>query len=137
MSRDWRYLEIGDFLLIAEAVTGIPAEVLGESDRVVSQADSALHVPQSGFAGTEVYPGFEDKAAILCARLIQNHPLPDGNKRTAFLCMIEFIERNGFRLRSRPGDSPSSIADVLVGLAAHTMSEQDFIVWVTGRIRED
>ena len=110
MSREWRYLEVGDFLLIAEAVTGILANVLAESDRIVSQADSAPHVPQSGFGATEVYPGFGDKAAILCARLIQNHPLPDGNKRTAFLCMIEFIERNGFRLETRPDDSPRSIA---------------------------
>ncbi len=136
MTPEWRYLEIGDFLIIAEAVIGIPAEVLGASDRVVSQADSALHVPQSGFGGTEVYPGFADKAAILCARLIQNHPLPDGNKRTAFLSMVEFIERNGFRFEPLPADTASSTADALVALAAHEMSEQDFIAWVSDRIRE-
>jgi hypothetical protein len=26
---------------------------------------------------------------------VKNHPLPDGNKRAAFLTMVEFIERNG------------------------------------------
>jgi hypothetical protein len=57
VSAHWQYLELGDFLLIAEAVTGIPAEVLGSSERVVSQADSALHVPGSGFGDFEAYPG--------------------------------------------------------------------------------
>lgn len=136
MTPEWRYLEIGDLLLIAEAVIGIPAHVLGASDRVASQADSALHVPQSGFGGSEVYPNFADKAAILCARLIQNHPLPDGNKRTAFLSMVEFIERNGRRFEPEPMDTPSSTADVLVALAAHETSEQEFIVWVAARIHE-
>jgi len=38
VSRERRYLEVGDFLLIAAAVTGILANVLAESDRIVSQA---------------------------------------------------------------------------------------------------
>ncbi len=53
MPAHWQYLELGDFLLIAEAVTGIPAQALGSSERVVSQADSALHVPGSGFGDFE------------------------------------------------------------------------------------
>jgi hypothetical protein len=36
VSGQWQYLELGDFLLIAEAVTGIPSEALGGSERVVS-----------------------------------------------------------------------------------------------------
>ena len=31
---------------------------------------------------------------MLCSRICRNHPLVDGNKRTAFLCLVEFIERN-------------------------------------------
>ncbi len=135
MSAHWQYLELGDFLLIAEAVTGIPAQVLGSSERVVSQADSALHVPGSGFGGFEVYPAFSEKAAVLCARIIQNHPLPDGNKRTAFMCMVEFIERNGSMLELGPADAAEAVADVLVDLAAHRLSEQDFVDWVAHRLR--
>jgi prophage maintenance system killer protein len=29
--------------------------------------------------------------------LAKNHPLPDGNKRAAYLAMIEFLARNGQR----------------------------------------
>lgn len=133
MPAEWRYLDFADFLLIAEAVIGIPAGALGRSERVASQAESALHVPRAGFGGVEAYPTFAEKAAILCARLIQDHPLPDGNKRTAFLCMVEFIERNGGQLELAAEDTPDLVADVLVDLAAHRISEQDFVDWVSRR----
>lgn len=135
MPPDWRYLELGDFLLIAESVIGIPAEVLGSSERVISQADSALHVPGSGFGDVETYPTFAEKAAILCARIIQNHPLPDGNKRTAFICMVEFIERNGRILGLGVADTTDRVADVLVDLATHSISEREFVDWVAERLR--
>ena len=135
MPAEWRYLDVGDFLLIAEAVIGIRAEVLGRSERVVSQADSALHVPASGFGDVEAYPEFADKAAVLCSRIMQNHPLPDGNKRTAFLCMVEFIERNGGRLTLHAGDTPAKVADVLVDLASHHIGEREFAVWLDERIQ--
>ena len=136
LAEAWRYLDLGDFLLVAEAVTGIPAEILASSERVVSQADSALHMPSSGFGDVEAYPTFAEKAGILCARIIQDHPLPDGNKRTAFICLVEFVERNGQRFEPLPEDTPSSTADVLVELAAHSMSERDFVQWVAARICE-
>jgi death on curing protein len=135
MPADWQYLELGDFLLIAEAVTGIPAEMLGRSERVISQADSALHVPGSGFGNVETYPTFAEKAAILCARIIQNHPLPDGNKRAAFICMVEFIERNGRLLELRVADTADRVADVLVDLATHSISEGEFVDWVAERLQ--
>jgi death on curing protein len=46
------------------------------------------------FGGVEFYPDVLDKAAVLCARLARNHPLPDGNKRVAYLSLVEFLARN-------------------------------------------
>ena len=37
-----------------------------------------------------------DKAAVLLVRLAKNHPLPDGNKRTAWVTLRVFIETNGW-----------------------------------------
>jgi death-on-curing protein len=71
----------------------------------------------------------------MCARIIQNHPLPDGNKRTAFMCMVEFIERNGGLLNLGLADTVETVADVLVDLAAHRLSEQGFVEWVVHRLR--
>jgi hypothetical protein len=67
-------------------------------------AESALAAPQAGFAGAEAYPDFATKAAVLCWHLVKNHPLPDGNKRCAFLATVEFVERNGRRWVPAPGD---------------------------------
>jgi death on curing protein len=127
------YLDLADYCLIAEAVTGISANVLSRMSRVISMASSALYAPQSSHEGTEFYPTMEEKAAVLCARLIANHPLPDGNKRTAFLCMVEFLARNG--LLWEPGrDADDEIVQALVGLATHSLDESAFIDWIRERI---
>ena len=102
----WHYLDLADYLLIAEAVTGLKAEVLAEMPRVVSLASSALAVPGSGWQGQDAYPEPKQKVGLLAARLAKNHPLPDGNKRAAWLAMIEFAERNGYRLNQPdPGEA--------------------------------
>jgi RimJ/RimL family protein N-acetyltransferase len=75
-----RYLTLAEALIIAEAVTGIDAAVLGRASRL-ELLDSALHAPQAGFGDEEFYPEFVDKAAILAVRIARNHPLPDGNER--------------------------------------------------------
>jgi death-on-curing protein len=89
-------IELADFLLIAEAHTGIDAGQLARMDRVVQLAESALAAPFAGYGDVELHPTFVGKAAIYASRLVRNHPLPDGNKRTAYDVMVEFIERNGY-----------------------------------------
>jgi death-on-curing protein len=71
------YLELADYLLIAEVVLGVPAELVADFNRI-GLADSALAAPRAGFGGVEAYPDFETKAAVLCWHLVKNHPLPDG-----------------------------------------------------------
>jgi death-on-curing protein len=77
-----RYLDVVDYLLIAEAATGIAAATLARSPRI-ALAESALHAPAASFGGVDFYPECALKAAVLCVRLARNHPLPDGNKRAA------------------------------------------------------
>ena len=72
-----QYLEIGDYLLIAEAVTGMKAEVLPEMPRVVDLASSALAVPASGWGGRDGCPELGQKAVLLASLLAKNHPLPE------------------------------------------------------------
>ena len=78
------YLDLADYLLLAEGVLGVPAEAVAEWPGI-GLAESALHAPEMGFGGVEFYPELLDKAAVLCVRLARNHPLPDGNKRVAYL----------------------------------------------------
>jgi death on curing protein len=74
-----RYLDLGDFLLIAEAVLGVDAGLISDFARV-DLAESALMAPTASFEGHEFYAVFAEKAAVLCSRLIRNHPLVDGNR---------------------------------------------------------
>jgi death-on-curing protein len=59
-----------------------------------SLAESALAAPAAGFGGHERYPDLAEKAAVLLQRLVSNHPLRDGNKRTEPLCTILFVNLN-------------------------------------------
>jgi death-on-curing protein len=59
----------------------------------VALAQSALAAPFAGLGDYELYPTLADKAAIYCSRIVRNHPLVDGNKRTAYDVMVEFVER--------------------------------------------
>jgi len=54
-----------------------------------------LHAPSAAWAGEDFYPAFRDRAAVLVVRLAKNHPLPDGNKRAAWVSLRVFIEMNG------------------------------------------
>jgi death-on-curing protein len=127
----WQYLDLADYLLIAEAVTGLKAEVLAEMPRVVSLASSALSVPASGWQGHEAYPEPAQKAGLLAARLAKNHPLPDGNKRAAWLAMIEFIERNGYQFEQ---PEPHEAVEAMLGVASSEIAEADFVEWVRSRL---
>ncbi|MHB8437842.1 MAG: Fic family protein [Acidimicrobiales bacterium] len=82
------YLDLADFLLIAEAVLGVAADKIALHTKL-DLADSALHAPAASFAGEEFYPAIPMKAAVLCAHLVKNHALLDGNKRVALLATIE------------------------------------------------
>jgi death-on-curing protein len=106
-----RYLDLADFLLIAEAVLGVDARELAYAARL-NLAESALAAPSATLEGHEFYPTFPEKAAVLCSRLIRNHPLPDGNKRVGYLCLIELVERNGRLWSPHTLERPSLHADL-------------------------
>ena len=50
------------------------------------------------FAGVELYPSIEEKAAHLLYFLIKDHPFVDGNKRIGSLLFIWFLQRNQYLL---------------------------------------
>lgn len=127
------YLDLADYLLIAEAVTGIDAAVLAKASRI-DLAESALNAPRAEFDGVEFYPEFVTKAAVLCARLAWNHPLPDGNKRAAWVSLREFCARNGYRLTARSVDDAVLTVEAL---AAHNIDEAQLATWIEDRLRRE
>jgi death on curing protein len=101
------YVDLVDYLAIAAELTGLDTPTLQRVTRI-ELAESALHAPAAGFGETEFYPDFIDKAAVLLVRLAKNHPLPDGNKRAAWVSMRLFVEINGWTWLTAPSVDEAS-----------------------------
>jgi death-on-curing protein len=121
-----KYLDLADYLLIAEAVLEVPAETIARWPGI-GLAESALSAPGMSFGGVEFYTDVIDKAAVLCVRLARNHPLPDGNKRVAYLALVEFLARNGLEW------SPPSVDETVATIeqvAAGQIAEPELADWL-------
>lgn len=92
-----RYVTVSEAIHIATRLLDVPPEAL-INDHVVNLLDSALHAPQATFDGVDLVAGLEAKAATLAYHVSRNHPLPDGNKRLAWMVMNVFLELNGYVL---------------------------------------
>lgn len=125
-----RYLTLAEALTIAEVVTGIDTRTLRNSSRL-ELLDSALHAPQASFGGTEFYPKFVDKAAVLVVRITKNHPLPDGNKRLAWQSLTMFCELNGNKLDVSPDEAVST----MLAIAAGELDEVAIAAWLTDQLQ--
>ncbi|NLT07589.1 MAG: type II toxin-antitoxin system death-on-curing family toxin [Solirubrobacterales bacterium] len=123
---------MADYLLIAEAILDIDADHLKRTANL-ELVESALAAPLAGFGDHELHPEAATNAAILCSRLVRNHPLPDGNKRIAYICMREFLARNDLRWQ-RPSDDEA--AEMVEGLASRESSEQEFVAWTARHITQ-
>jgi death on curing protein len=132
-----RPLELADFLLIAEAVLAIPAKRVAE-EADLNLADSALHAPLACFGGEDFYPDFATKAAVLCAHLVKNHPLKDGNGPVALIATIEFCQRNGHPWTPPQGDDDGAVtAARFLELAAAPLTDAavaDLAAWINERM---
>lgn len=130
-------LELADFLLISEAVLEMPAKKVAEQSNL-HLADSALHAPLAHFDGKDFYPEFARKAAVLCAHLIKNHPLKDGNAPVALIATIEFCHRNGYVWSDAPGDEDDEVtAHRLLEVAARPLTGEVIDAlsrWIADRI---
>ncbi|HET6635270.1 MAG TPA: type II toxin-antitoxin system death-on-curing family toxin, partial [Streptomyces sp.] len=90
---------------------------------------SALHRPQSQMFGVEAYTDVFEKAAALLQSLAINHPLVDGNKRTAWICVVVFLDLNGVDMAEVDQDRAFGLMlDVAAGKAEE-------VAWIAGELR--
>lgn len=127
-------IELADFLVIAEFHSGTAARRLARMPRVVQLAESALAAPFAGYEDVELHPTLVMKAAVYAARIVRYHPLPDGNKRTAYDVMIEFIERND-HVFEHPREGLMATAEMIERLAANDLDEAGLRHWLERRVR--
>ncbi len=70
---------------------------------------------------------------MLCCRLVQNHPLPDGNKRSAWLALNRFVHLNGGTWTPAVPDTDEA-EQAMVALAAGTADETWMAAWLRERL---
>ena len=100
------------------------AETGGSSGlRDEGMLDSALNTPFQTFAGKDVYPSLQQKAARLCFGLVKNHPFVDGNKRIGAHVMLVFLALNGIELQH----TQAELSEVILQLAAGTLQSTDLL----------
>ncbi|MFJ4706374.1 type II toxin-antitoxin system death-on-curing family toxin [Streptomyces anulatus] len=107
------YLSSEDILVIAEHACDDMQIVLRDAGLL----ESAAHRPSAAMFGEEAYPDLIDKAAALLQSLAVNHPLFDGNKRTAWLSCVTFLAMNGVELRPDIDAAERLVIDVATGAA--------------------
>jgi len=120
---------LGDYVRLAAKVLGLDPETVSRFPNL-PLADSALHAPFAEFGGTPAYEGRVQQAGVLVARLAQNHPLPDGNKRAAFLLTVRFLEANGLLWSPSNADLDASMVE---SIAASSASHGEIVAWIESR----
>jgi death-on-curing protein len=69
-------------------------------------------------------------AAAYTVAIVRNHPFVDGNKRTAFVVGVLFLEINGHRFGATEEDATQAV----LGLANGTIDEASFVRWLRANV---
>jgi death on curing protein len=124
------WIEERDALALHDRLLAIDGGAAGVRDKGLLQ--SALARPRQLFAYGD-RPGIVEMAVAYLGGIIRNHPFVDGNKRTAFVVGILFLEMNGYRFTAAEEDATQAV----LSLAAGTMNERAFAAWLSGHIRRN
>ncbi len=122
-----RYLSLGEVVRLHEWLIESSGGASGIRD--LGLLDSALAQPRATFDGEDLHRTVLDKAAALCASLVQNHPFVDGNKRIGHAAMATFLLLNGFDITATIDEQE----ELILGLASGRSRREDVVAWLQER----
>ena len=117
-----RYLELDDAVYVVGR--------LGFYIRDAGLLASAIARPATSLFGSDAYPELELKAAAMLESLARNHPLADGNKRTAWSLMVLFLWING----CKHNFSTEEAYDLVIGVASGTIELAESSAAIAARV---
>lgn len=84
------------------------------------------------FAGEDLYPSVEEKAAMLLYLVVKNHSFSDGNKRIAAMLFLWFMEKNGilYSPEGRKRIADNTLVALTLMIAESRTEEKDIMVKV-------
>lgn len=93
--------------------------------------ESALHT--AFYPGSEPYQngGIAKLAGALCFYLTKAHAFQDGNKRTAAMAAVVFMQTNGWDIQfaNNSDEELSDFAQIVVKVTASEISKEDLMEW--------
>jgi death-on-curing protein len=75
-------------------------------------------------------PDIATLAACYAGGILRNHPFVDGNKRTAWLLAVTFLDLNGYDVEAEMTDALQAV----LAAAAGTLAEKAFAAWLGARL---
>jgi len=93
---------------------------------------SALAMPMASFGGVPLHTDIFEMAAAYLFHLVQNHPFIDGNKRTAAMTAIVFLDMNGYVFDAKPG----ILSDFVLALARGEGCKSDISLFFRNHTRK-
>ncbi len=113
--------------LIEKMRTEFDSDIFGRpKDKSFS---SSIHQILQTFDGKDLYPGTEEKAAMLLYLIVKNHSFIDGNKRIAAGCFLLFLQRNNllFKTDGHPIISNEALATLTLFVASSKPEEMETV----------
>ncbi|MBL7183173.1 MAG: type II toxin-antitoxin system death-on-curing family toxin [Anaerolineae bacterium] len=98
----------------------------------LGRLEATLAVPRQTMFGEELYPDIFSKAAILFYLLIKNHPFVDGNKRTAFLALMRFLNINGYSLNA----TNDELYQFTIDVASSVSTKEEVEMWIRDKTEQ-
>jgi death on curing protein len=81
--------------------------------------ESAIAQPMAQFGGQFLHEDLFEMAAALHFSLVMNHPFVDGNKRTALMALLAFLDLNGYSIL----EPFHGLVDITLSVASGSMSK--------------
>lgn len=115
------YLEVEDALEVFAAIIGGTPEQAADQLRSREALEGALGRPAN-------YARYEDadlaaQAAVLAHGIAETQPFIDGNKRTALVAMLTFLEINGRRVHATDRELADWIISFSAGVTPQMLAE--------------
>lgn len=113
------FLNVEDVLLIHDEQIEIYVGIQGIRDKGL--LESAVMMAQASFGGEYLHNGLFEMSAAYAFHIAENQPYLDGNKRTALVSALVFLDLNGFEIL----DEDMKLYDAMISIANKEMDKYD------------
>jgi death-on-curing family protein len=129
---------------LAEAITELKQDLISKkqasdlfaAERSKKSIESIVGNIFQTFAGKDLYPTIEEKAAHLLYFMIKNHPFVDGNKRSGAFSFVWFLRQT--RILNTTRLSPEALTSLALLVAESKPTDKErmigLILMMTGRV---